>query len=201
MNILSIDFDIIMHPDIILYNALVSPDRPFQNTQDTHPLIQFSRADLTRYQTLLPFILEVCKHLDVKDIRIGTNHEDIRVLLEGQENVHIFNVDHHHDLGYPNNNPEVCSCANWGDYFLRQGVIQHFTWIKNENSDIENEYDEEDSRLTFINYEDYNLYNLPRVDKLFLCLSPDWVPPVYHPLFFTILDLINQQKGCHLEVH
>ena len=201
MNILSIDFDIIMHPDIMLYNSMVSPDHSFNVTQDAHPLIQFARADLTRYQTLLSFILEVTKHLNVEDIRVGINHDDIQYFLEGQKNVHVFNVDHHHDLGYPNNNPDVCSCANWGDFYLKRDVITHFTWIKNENSDSENGYEENDSRLTFLNYPDYNLYNLPQIDKLFLCLSPDWVPPMYHPLFFTILDLINQQKGCRLEVH
>ena len=201
MNVLSIDFDIIMHPDIMLYNSIVSPDRPFEGAKDRHPLIQFARADLTRYQTLLSFILEVAKHLDVENIRVGVNHDDIKYLLEGQQDVHVFNVDHHHDLGYPDNNPDVCSCANWGDFYLRKGTITHFTWIKNENSDDENSYEDNDSRLTFLNYPEYNLYNLPQIDKLFLCLSPDWVPPMYHPLFFTILDLINQQKGCHLEVH
>ncbi len=201
MNILSIDFDIIMHPDIILYNALVSPDRPFENTKEIHPLIQFARADLTRFQSLVPFILTVTQNLQVEDIRVGLNHDDIKALLDGQKDVYVFNVDHHHDLGYPDNNPEVCSCANWGDYFLQRNVINHFTWIKNNNSDAMCDYEEDDSRLSFVNYDDYNLYNLPKIDKLFLCLSPDWVPATYHPLFFMLLDLINNQKGCHLEVH
>ena len=45
------------------------------------------------------------------------------------------------------------------------------------------------------------LEELPHMDKLFLCLSPEWTPSMYHPLFYTILDLINSQKHCHLEVN
>lgn len=201
MNVLSIDFDIIMHPDINLYNAYVGVDHPFEEIQGIHPLIQFCRADLTRYQGLLPFILTITQHLQIDDIKVAYNHGEIESLLQGCEDVHVYNVDHHHDLGYIGNNPEICSCANWADYYLKRGIISHYTWVRNSNSDIGYDYEDNDERITVLEYQDYNLYNLPKIDKLFLCLSPEWVPEIYHPLFFTTLDLINQQKNCHLEVY
>ena len=201
MNILSIDFDIIMHPDINLYNAFVSVQHPFEEVQDHHPLIQFVKADLTRYQALTPFLLEITKSLNIEDIRVAYNHQEIEAFLQNQEDVNVYSVDHHHDLGYESSNPEVCSCANWADYYIRAGVISHYTWVHNPNSSDGYDYDEDDERITCLSFEDYNLYNLPKIDKLFLCLSPEWVPETYRPLFFTWLDLIKQQKGCHLEVY
>ena len=38
-------------------------------------------------------------------------------------------------------------------------------------------------------------------DKIFLCLSPEWIPPYYHTLFYGILDWINQKINRHLEIH
>lgn len=208
MNVLSIDFDIIMAPDINLYNPLVGPspegERTITKIMDDYPMLKGCRADLGHYQKIMNYILDVVKLLDIKDIRISYSHEDIKNLLSDLKDVHVFNIDHHHDLGYPNpdQNPEEMpiTCANWGEYFFQQNIITKFTWLKNSNSDIHPDY-KDDGRVIMMDLGSFDLNELPPMDKVFICLSPEWVPEMYHPLFYSMLDLINREKGFHLEVY
>ena len=203
MNVLSIDFDIIMAPDINLYNPLINPPHKFEDLMEIYPVLSGCRADLEHYRNLVLYILKVAKTLDVKDIRVSYSHEDIKNVLNECIDVHVYNIDHHHDLGYPiegKNEPEGCTCANWGDFYFENQTIKSFTWIKNSNSDDHPKY-KNDLRVRSFNLEDFDLSTLPPMDKIFLCLSPEWVPPMYYPLFYNILDLINYEKDCVLEVY
>lgn len=210
MNVLSIDFDIIMAPDIALYNHLVNgvvqgdDSRTIERLSENFPMLNHCRADLGHYSKIFFYLMNNISHLKVEDIRVAYNHEDIKYMLKECSDAHVYSIDHHHDLGYalPQGVPEedICTCANWGDYFFKHGNISHFTWIKNTNSDMTQKY-EDDPRVTLIELNDFDLHELPKIDKLFLCLSPEWVSPNYTPLFYLILDLINSQKNCHLEMH
>lgn len=208
MNVLSIDFDIIMAPDIELYNGMVStsPDgsRSIEQRIKEHPLLGGCRADLKHYQKLIPYVLKVCQNLNVEDIRVSFSHEDIKNLLDGLNDVHVFNIDHHHDLGYPQPNRKIeeeesrCSCANWAEYYINRNIISKLTWLNNTNSSSIPPHWENDGRIDVQTYQTTSLENLPHMDKLFICLSPEWTPSTYHPLFYLMLDLINKEKKCQL---
>lgn len=208
MNVLSIDFDIIMAPDIGLYNSIVGTShdnsRSIEQRIKEHPMLAGCRADLNHYQRMVLYILRVIKDLDIEDIRISNTHEDIKNVLKDLNNVHIYNIDHHHDLGYPQEgktpSEEHCSCANWGEYYFNKGIITEFTWLNNTNSGPVPPAWENDNRVTTCLYQETELDDLPKMDKLFLCLSPEWTPSMYHPLFYTILDLMNEQKNCRFSV-
>lgn len=209
MNVLSIDFDIIMAPDINLYNPMIhTADNDeervtFDKLVKDFPMLSGCRADLNHYHKIVNFLLNQISYLDAKDIRIAFSHGDIENLLENAQDVCVYNIDHHHDLGYwgPNEEPRpTCACENWADYYLKKGVISNYIWIKNNNSDERPEY-KNDLRFKSFDLRDFDLDTLPKIDKLFICLSPEWTPSMYYPLFYVILDLINQQKGCHLEVY
>lgn len=210
MNVLSIDFDVIMAPEINLYNGLVGPSENNERTIDTlikdYPMLNGCRADLGHYQKIVTLIDKVIKEMTAEDIRISYNHEDIKNVLNPLSDVTIYTIDHHHDLGYPN--PDApkdedmpCTCANWADFFFKNGTIQNYVWLKNSNSDIHPEYIE-DKRTEFLDFGEFDVDKMDiHFDKLFICLSPEWVPAMYHPLFFTLLDIINRQKNCHLEIY
>lgn len=210
MNVLSIDFDVIMAPDISLYNHLVSgvvdenDSKTLEKITESFPMLAHCRADLGHYAKIFLYLMNNIQHLNPEDIRVAYNHEDIKYILSECKNAHVFNIDHHHDLGYPIpdgvEEKDICTCANWGDYFLRHGTITHFTWLKNTNSDIPIRYDG-DERITFINFNEFELNDLPKIDKLFICLSPEWVSSNYFPLFYLMLDYINNQKNCRLQMH
>lgn len=212
MNVLSIDFDIIMAPDINLYNPLVSPspegDRTIDSLIERYPHLMGCRADLKHYQVLLNYIINNIETIDVERIRVANNHEDIKHILDLCEDVHVFSVDHHHDLGYPipSDVPEeeanMCTCANWGKVFLDNGTITKFTWINNMNSENPQVIDiAKDNRIEVKDLGNVILDELPPMDYIFLCLSPEWVPSQYHPLFYGLLDIINKLKRCRLEMH
>ena len=210
MNVLSIDFDIIMAPDINLYNSKVGHHgETIDKLIEVFPLLGDIRADFRHYQILLNYILEATKHIHVEDIRISQTHEDIKNVLAYCQDATVYNIDHHHDLGYGNNPPKdengetPCTCANWGEIFLEKGNISHLVWLKNTNSEyeLEGNLDRFGDKLEIKDLYTVSLKDLPQMDKIFICLSPEWVPSTYHPLFYTILDLINAQKNCHLEVH
>ena len=211
MNVLSIDFDIIMAPDINLYNNMVGTSPNGERTIDKriaeYPMLSGCRADLNHFQKIVNYLMKIIKDIDVENIRVSLTHEDIKNVLDDMENVHIYNIDHHHDLGYmqpsdqdKKNECQDCSCANWGEFFFDKNIIKYFTWINNVNSSIDNKW-EKDARVTIKPLAEFNLETLPKIDKLFICLSPEWVPSTYHPLFYLILDLINEEKECHLELH
>ena len=84
---------------------------------------------------------------------------------------------------------------------MKNGTIGKLVWLKNNNSEIHEDY-QNDSRVKFINFGDFDFKkNSVHFDKLFMCLSPEWVPEMYHPLFYTLLDMINNTKNCHLEIY
>lgn len=208
MNVLSIDFDIIMAPDINLYNGLVGPsengEREISKLINDYPMLGGCRADLGHYQRIVNLLMSIIEHLKVEDIRISYNHEDIKNVLNTISDVTVYTIDHHHDLGYPNPDQKQedipCTCANWGDFYFKNGTISKFVWLKNSNSDIHPDYINDD-RTEFFDFGEFDFDKNPiHFDKLFICLSPEWVPEMYHPLFYTILDMINRQKNCHLEI-
>lgn len=212
MNVLSIDFDIIMAPDINLYNPLVSPspegDRTIDNLIERYPHLMGCRADMQHYQAILNYIINNIETIDAEHIRVANSHEDIKHVLDLCENTHVYSVDHHHDLGYPmpDDVPEeeahMCTCANWGKVFLDDGTITKFTWINNMNSENPQVFNiADDNRIEVKDLGNTILDELPQMDYLFLCLSPEWVPSQYHPLFFSLLDIINKIKRCRLEMH
>lgn len=208
MNVLSIDFDIIMAPDIELYNHFVDDQNTVQSLTEGYPILNYSRADLNHYVKLVHLILNTTKDLGIEDIRVALSHEDIKNVLNDCHDVKVFNIDHHHDCGYvprEKDKPNDCSCANWVRFFMDKDIIKECVWLKNSNSTKipeESEFQFDDKLIEMNLHEVDNLISkIGKVDKLFLCLSPEWVPELYWPLFYLLLDLINQQKECHLEVH
>ena len=81
--------------------------------------------------------------------------------------------------------------------FLKDQIAR-YTWINNGNSsklpeDIENRQKFKEK----IHIQDFRNFNTsyPAPDILFICLSPEWIPLNYRPLFYSMLDVINNLTG------
>ena len=97
MNVLSIDFDIIMAPVIEYYNNMV-PKKDWEQIQNENPGMITPKADLHHFNFIIQ-LLE--KHLNnIDNLYIAFNHKKIIDFLENEESFSIINIDHHHDLGY-----------------------------------------------------------------------------------------------------
>ena len=130
MNIVSIDFDIIMAPSIEFYNNMVRTRSLFND-----PLLQVCNADLEHYRRLTDWLIKNKKNDNVVIIK---SHERIVNHISGPEDV-IINIDHHHDLGYDFHTNEEdkitkINCGNWAEYLLSNNLIKKYVWINNENS-------------------------------------------------------------------
>lgn len=210
MDVLSIDFDIIMAPVIEYYNNMV-PRKDWEQIQNENPGMITPKADLHHFNFIIQ-LLE--KHLNNTDnLYIAFNHKKIIDFLENEESFSIINIDHHHDLGYEPLDEIVeetlkkPNCGNWAKYLFDVNKLNKYIWIKNINS-IENYKDSiqqnpEKYQFATKDLQDSDtkemLLNI-KFDKIFLCLSPEWVPPYYRDLFFGMLDWLNLKFNCHLEI-
>ncbi len=210
-NILSIDFDIVMAPDINLYNALVGGE--FNKTIDDliehHNFLENVRMDYEHYNKLFLLLLDLVKYLNPEDVRISYNHEDIKYMLQNDMDLVVYNIDHHHDLNYKEEDDlikcPICSCANWAKYFLENGNISRYIWIKNSNSIPKKDlykftWGEKIETRDLIKIDSL-VTSLPKIDKLFICLSPEWVPKKYHSLFYLMIDYLNKELNTHFTIY
>ena len=202
MDVLSIDFDIIMAPTIEYYNHMV-PSRKWEDIQMENPYMYNPKADLSHYNYLLCLLDKVITK--ETDIYVAYNHKMIIDFLSNTNDVNIINIDHHHDLSYCLDKDNKDNCANWAERLFKNGKMKNYIWAKNINSQLP--IDDIQEKLKSYNYiiADFNelkgrIINM-KFDKVFLCMSPEWVPPYYQQLFYGILDLLNQKLNCHLEIH
>lgn len=193
-NIITIDFDIIMAPCIELYNNLV-PEKDWQQLQSI-PQIQVATADLNLYARLTEYLLKIKNQISPKNIHFIVNHEDITYFIYPQEDITIYNIDHHHDCGYgKENNFLNLGCANWV-YFLKK-KISNFTyhWICNNNSNFPEKNELGYGLIDYYYYiNSFNFNQLPIPDELVIVLSPEWVPPNFHPLYTVWNNIFDFNK-------
>lgn len=201
MNILTIDFDIIMAPSIQYYNGLV----PQTNWDDLlkNPYYQLSLIDTDIYNKLTNQILDYLPSLKFDQIHFIKSHEQVNNYLLLNKKYNIINIDHHHDLGYSkkdcNEQIDINGCANWVQYIHSKNQLNQYTWIHNDNSI------KPDKNLQYLLSNDweikkFNLNNLIVPDLLIICLSAPWVPPSYQNLFFLWMDIFNKYYKTHFEL-
>lgn len=201
-NILTIDFDIIMAPCIELYNHMV-PNVSWENLMTNFSQGKLFHADLYLYQFLTDKLLFLLEKMNKEDIVVIENHGQIIKYLDLNEKMNIYNIDHHHDCGYPNSQgkieEDILNCSNWGLILSKKKILNNFYWIRNDNSNIPNN---DVRKVDFIDIElsKFNFENMPIPDQLILCLSEPWVPPYIRPLFFTWLDIANKYYNTEFEI-
>lgn len=203
--ILSIDFDIIMAPSISIYNDKV-PSASWDVLQK-EPLYNLTYADLNHYQKLIQIILYLTNFLQEKQVHFIYDHEQIVNYIPKNEQFILWNIDHHHDLGYDEEslksleNKKV-TCANWVKWLFdnHYNVIQYY-WIKNENSLPCNEKSQSFLNITDdFRTVDINKLLSIRPDELIICLSSPWIPPHIRSLFFIFMDICNRIYDTHYEI-
>ena len=139
------------------------------------------------------------------DVCASFSHEHIGRFLTNENDLEIVNIDHHHDLGYKEDEKfEKCHNANWAYYFFKQGKLKKYIWLNNNNSDMipPPRYENCFSSQLFCEMDESKyIEQFGKPDKIFLCLSPEWVPSHYAPLFYLLLDILNRQNDYILPVY
>ena len=132
MNIVTIDFDIIMWPSIEIYNDLVNSELSIQDILDDNPNGGFvPTADLWLYKYLTDYILSVIKSINKDHILFVESHEEVYTKFKDiYPAITLYNIDHHHDLGYGDN--DECDCGSWAKYLLDKGINKDNIYIENK---------------------------------------------------------------------
>ena len=202
MNIVTIDFDIIMGPSIGLYNNLINSETRASDLVKDFPYLNCANADLNTYEFLTRYYINVLKKLDKSKIYFIKSHEQVVPLVSKNRDANLINIDHHHDLGYEIDDwtkPVVgkADCGNWVKKLYDTAVISNYTWYSNPQSDglldeaIEN-YPTDIKLLSECNMNDL----IEKTDILIICQSFEWVTPLYQPLFWTWVGIYEEMYGC-----
>ena len=195
--VLTIDFDIIMGPSIQLYNDIIGDNKGIDKVIKQYPLLEYTlTGDMFVYEALTRELMKLYRQLTPSDIYFTREHQTAVRILEPLEKFKLYNIDHHHDLGYNRTMPTSKiirpECGNWVKYLYDKGKIEKYIWICNNNSDFPSNglgklYLEDSVE---IRETDFSL--IGKVDKLIICNSPQWIPPNIQALYMTWVGIAEE---------
>jgi hypothetical protein len=171
MHILSIDIDYAFSPGIEAYDDHIIGSRISLaeqvkiNSELKLPTPRINPVKLN----YLKSIFNTCKD-DAPLIIIKHHHQILEYLPTTP--FHLYNVDHHHDIFYPDwHELDKLDEGNWISH-IDSNLIESYTWIRNATSeDIDR-----DVNIPFVHRQliDPDINILPRFDQVFICISPHW---------------------------
>lgn len=192
-NIISIDFDICMWQDIQIYNDSITSNKrdSVDRLVKTMPLLGYVRFDAHAYQSITNLLMEAKAELGADKIFFITDHEEILKYLPKDKEFNLYNLDHHHDMGYEEKLNARPQCGDWVCHAYKKYPMKKYYWVTDElsidpDSDKIKEYPMQKLRANPFSFK--NL--IPETDKIIVCLSPTWVPTQFHPFFHLWQDLI-----------
>ena len=205
VNCLTIDFDIIMGPSINLYNDLVSDDWTLSKIEKTYPNLPLVLPpDYFMYDYITRFLIKLFKVLPKEKVFFVSHHRSAGTLLDGQTNVALTNIDHHHDVGYENVRAITRLAAphdgDWVKYLKDKNVLESYTWIGNSNSfypkdELEHYID------ASMEVKQVDLFaSVPQVDMLIICNSPEWIPEQYQTLWDIWTGIYEEWYGVEFDM-
>ena len=190
MKVTTIDFDIIMHPCIDIFN---DSDLTADQYLERYDFLGHMAADLELYVQLTNFILSFDKE---KIVFIYAHSDIVEELEEVTEPIDLYNIDYHHDVLYEEKinwkSPlREYNEGNWVKKLWDDKKLNKYIWIKDYKSTnlspkIEQRYITDKHFIYF-----YDFGTLKDSDKLYISLSPEWIPSYYVPLYDLWQDLTN----------
>lgn len=187
-----------MQPTIEAYNHMVNADSPlgcldvWQTINNVIPGLEPS-CDLNKFTELYFTLKEILKTVPKENVYIGVNHSELYDILSDDldKKITMYNVDHHHDLGYmPMTGDEDVTVANWMYKLNQTHKVNRYIWISNANSRVPLQ-ETIDTFKHYTNTNDLKVVKGVKFDKIFICGSWEWVPPKYRNLFNILVSLID----------
>ena len=192
MNIVTVDFDIIMGPSIDSYNDRINNEMTFKILASKFPFYNFAEPDLYVYEYLTRYLTEIVTHIEDKDkIKFIDTHDlAYHICKDIKEPFNLINIDHHHDINYNDSwkDPIInINASNWVKRLFDMKKIQNYVWVGNSNSVMFNiDKCPFMDKIIVENLRSYDLGKLAaNTDMLIFCFSKEYIPPLYEPLFLT----------------
>ena len=189
-NIISIDFDICMWQDIQIYNDSISSASrdSVDRLVKTMPLLGYVRFDAHAYRAITNILIEAKQLIGKDNIHFIIDHEEILQYLPKDKEFNLYNIDHHHDMGYEEKIGVRPQCGDWVCHAYDKYPMKKYYWVSDDLG-VEPDTDKyEVQRLRVNSFSYHNI--LPETFKVIVCLSPTWVPSQFYPLYDLLHDLM-----------
>lgn len=203
MKILSIDFDAIMFPCIRLYNEYCYGNENattiWRQLEFDRDINQYLSYDANVYKNIGKIIFKNIKNgaklIPIQEHQMLVDHLKKYDLLDLQFD--ITNIDYHHDIAYNRNSFvemefDNYTCADWAGYLMTLNPETTLTWVRCPGSSPYNEDIKEFTNTITIKRIDEIVDLDDNYDLIYFCLSPQWVPYVYHHLYDLLIDLAKE---------
>lgn len=198
-NILTIDFDIIMKPSIQLYNDLIGDSKSINKVLRQYPSLEYClSSDLNIYEYLTRFIILNIKKMNKNSVHFIREHNTAIPIIEKYDECVLYNIDHHHDLGYnitASTKIFKPDCGNWVKYLMDKQKVKKYIWIHNDNSNMPSstlfEMKYINTKIELSNFSPLE-YLTENMDELIICNSPQWIPNSLQPLFMTWMTICEE---------
>lgn len=201
INILSVDFDWLMDPSIEIYNDSLNINMTVDDLLKISPGVN-CEFNYQNYYKLYLLLYDICKNInDNSRILIFDNHHDIITCIEDMwqinEPYNLYNIDHHHDCGYPdpiapNVYEQDLNSGNWVQWCKN---LNSYIWINNTNSALLTNPELIKNIPNYQYTSDLQLITYLHFDYVFICLSPEWIPKKYVNLFEVFIHAIHHIAG------
>ena len=203
MKILSIDFDAIMFPCIRLYNEYCYGNENattiWRQLEFDRDINQYLSYDANVYKNIGKIIFKNIKNgaklIPIQEHQMLVDHLKKYDLLDLQFD--ITNIDYHHDIAYNRNSFvemefDNYSCADWAGYLMTLNPETTLTWVRCPGSSPYNEDIKEFTNTITVKRIDEIVDLDDDYDLIYFCLSPQWVPYLYHHLYDLLIDLAKE---------
>ena len=224
MEVLSIDLDYIMYPDIEFYNSILYDSNPctrWKNLQCNGYTKKDRPYAIDQSNLMFCFNTFLKAIKNCNSVSFGYEHDSIMYALEDCEDIHLINIDHHDDFvngfyqtdGYQGLAKEYDLIleddrfdeGNWIAWLNIQGKLSSYTWIGNP---IENKMNCNRSQFMMDRVKDCRIalkedctFNTYSYDHVYVCLSPQYMPPEHWHYFSMFLSAYEEFSGKTPIIH
>lgn len=230
MNVLSIDIDYIMWPDIKMYNNFLYDTNPtgrWKRMEDANYMNAKRKFDIDRGNLMFIYNLFLQAIQKCDSVSFGYEHDAILYELDKEKykDIDLIHIDHHDDYvngwyddeGYKGFEKEFVFVehqyyldeGNWAAWLKQHKKLKSFLWVHNPNV----KFDLKHPKVKFIYDSMENEYymhereevrdNISKMkyDHIFVCLSPQYIPPDHWHYFGMFVNAYEAFSGKKATIH
>jgi len=226
MRVLSIDLDYIMGPTIELYSNTGWDDNASSRWEKFYYESSVKEEELfCDKKNLLWIFRHYVKAIEnCSSVSFAYDHDNILYSIQDFEDVDIINVDHHHDILYPQlfdkevvvknlrwNYHDVkdnCSIDEgcWIAWLRSKDKLKSYTWVTNQNaindtSDLQIKYFTGlIPKFRAVTRENYDITD-HNFDHVHVCLSPQYMPKSHWHYFLMFVSAYEAKSGQKVDLN
>ena len=173
MNVLTIDIDYAFSPMISTYDDHVIGSRISLEEQKNILLGKGFTEPEINHKKFTDLVNVFNNFRSNAKVVLITHHHQILDHIPLHEDINLQNIDHHHDIFYPDwHELEKLDEGNWVYHLSKTNKLKKYTWFK--NSDSEPYCDCLDLNFEFRQLVDLSIKHVTKPELIVLCSSPHW---------------------------